>query len=154
MDPLTILAVAKGSYEAIKAGVKIGKEIQGMFTDVSRLWGSCAKLAHIAADPPKPKLFKRNGKSAEEIAIEAFTAKREAEKYSEEIKNLILAEYGLKAWEEIQKEITHIKKMQREAARLAKLEQEQLKKDIMLIISVTIVAIGIMSSLLMILLII
>ena len=89
MDPLTILAMAKGSYEAIKAGVKIGKEIQGMFTDVSKLWGSCAKLAHMAADPPKPKLFKRNGKSAEEIAIEAFNAKQQAIKYSEEIKNLI-----------------------------------------------------------------
>ena len=153
MDPLTILAIAKGSYEAIKAGVKIGKEIQGMFSDVSKLWGSCAKLAQLAADPPKPKLFKRNGKSAEEIAIEAFTAKREAEKYSEEVKNLILAEYGMYAWDEIQKEIIHIKKQQKEAARLAKLEEEQLKKDIMLVISVVVVAIGIMASLFMLLLI-
>jgi hypothetical protein len=153
MDPLTILAMAKGSYEAIKAGVKIGKEIQGMFSDVSKLWGSCAKLAHMAADPPKPKLFARNGKSAEEIAIEAFTAKREAEKYSEEIKNLILAEYGLKAWEEIQKEIIYIRKMQKAAAIQAKLEAEQLRKDIALVISVVLVAIVIMTGLLTILLI-
>ena len=147
MDPLTILAVAKGSYEAIKAGVKIGKEIQGMFSDVSKLWGSCAKLAHMAADPPKPKLFARNGKSAEEIAIEAFTAKKEAEKYSEEIKNLILAEYGLRAWEEIQKEIIHIRKVQRAAAIQAKLDAEQLKKDISLLISVGMLALIIMSAL-------
>lgn len=147
MDPLTILAIAKGSYEAIKAGVKVGKEIQGMFSDVSKLWGSCAKLAHMAADPPKPKLFSRNGKSAEEIAIEAFTAKKEAEKYSEEIKNLILAEYGLRAWEEIQKEIIYIRKIQKAAAIQAKLEAEQLKKDIALLISVVVVAVVIMTAL-------
>lgn len=154
MDPLTILAMAKGSYEAIKAGVKIGKEIQGMFTDVSKLWGSCAKLAHMAADPPKPKLFSRNGKSAEEIAIEAFTAKKEAQKYSEEIKNLILAEYGLKAWEEIQKEIIYIRKVQKAAAIQAKLDAEQLRKDVALVITVVMVAIVIMTGLLTILLII
>lgn len=147
MDPLTILAVAKGSYEAIKAGVKIGKEIQGMFSDVSKLWGSCAKLAHLAADPPKPKLFARNGKSAEEIAIDAFTAKKEAEKYSEEVKNLILAEYGMYAWDEIQKEIIRIRKEQKAAILKAKLEAEQLKKDIALIVLIGLVAIVIMSSL-------
>lgn len=147
MDPLTILAVAKGSYEAIKAGVKIGKEIQGMFSDVSKLWGSCAKLAHLAADPPKPKLFARNGKSAEEIAIDAFTAKKEAEKYSEEVKNLILAEYGMYAWDEIQKEIIRIRKEQKAAILRAKLEAEQLKKDIALIVLIGLVAIVIMSSL-------
>jgi hypothetical protein len=147
MVPLTILAVAKGSYEAIKAGVKIGKEIQGMFSDVSKLWGSCAKLAHLAADPPKPKLFARNGKSAEEIAIDAFTAKKEAEKYSEEVKNLILAEYGMYAWDEIQKEIIRIRKEQKAAILRAKLEAEQLKKDIALIVLIGLVAIVIMSSL-------
>jgi hypothetical protein len=147
MDPLTILAVAKGSYEAIKAGVKIGKEIQGMFSDVSKLWGSCAKLAHLAADPPKPKLFARNGKSAEEIAIDAFTAKKEAEKYSEEVKNLILAEYGMHAWDEIQKEIIRIRKEQKAAILKAKLEAEQLKKDIAMIMLMCLVAIVIMSSL-------
>ena len=147
MDPLTILAVAKGSYEAIKAGVKIGKEIQGMFSDVSKLWGSCAKLAHLAADPPKPKLFARNGKSAEEIAIDAFTAKKEAEKYSEEVKNLILAEYGMYAWDEIQKEIIRIRKEQKAAILKAKLEAEQLKKDIAMIMLMCLVAIVIMSSL-------
>jgi hypothetical protein len=147
MDPLTILAVAKGSYEAIKAGVKIGKEIQGMFTDVSKLWGSCAKLAHMAADPPKPKLFERNGKSAEEIAIDAFNAKQQAIKYSEEVKNLILAEYGMYAWDEIQKEIIHIRKEQKAAILKAKLEAEQLKKDIAMIMLICLVAIVIMSSL-------
>ena len=57
MDPLTILALAKGSYEAIKTGVKLGKEVQSLFRDISNLMDSASKLTKLAADPPKPKLF-------------------------------------------------------------------------------------------------
>ena len=38
MDPLTVLAVAKGSYEAIKAGIAVGKELQGMAKDLGSLF--------------------------------------------------------------------------------------------------------------------
>ena len=145
MDPLTILAVAKGSYEAIKGGIKIGKEIQGMLTDVSKLWGSVAQLSRIAADPPKPMFFGKQ--AAEQIAIDAFTAKMEAAKYSAEIKNLFLAEYGLTAWEEIQKEIIKIKKEQKAAALKAKQEKEQFIDDMILIGIVVIAAVILMSTL-------
>ena len=56
MDPLTILALAKGSYEAIKAGISVGKEMQGMFSDVMSLLDSANQLTKIATKPPKPKL--------------------------------------------------------------------------------------------------
>ena len=145
MDPFTILAIAKGSYEAIKGGIKIGKEIQGMLSDVSKLWGSCAQLARLAADPPKPKLFSKQ--SAEQLAIDAFTAKQEAIKYSAEIKNLFLAEYGLTAWDEIQREIIKIKKEQKAAALKAKQEAEQFIDDIILVGIVGIAAIVLMGTL-------
>lgn len=150
MDPLIILAVAKGSYEAIKGGIKIGKEIQGMLTDVSKLWGSVAQLARIAADPPKPKFFGKQ--AAEQIAIDAFTAKMEAAKYSAEIKNLFLAEYGLTAWEEIQKEIIKIKKKQRADAIRAKQEAEQFIDDMILVGIVIFAAVVIMGTLTLLLL--
>ena len=78
MDPLTILALAKGSYEAIKTGIKLGKEVQGMFKDISSLMDSVGKLTQIAASPPRPKLF--SGESAEKLAMDAYMAKSEAEK--------------------------------------------------------------------------
>ena len=53
MDPLTILALAKASYEAIKTGISVGKEMQGMFGDVMSLLDSAGKLSRIAARPPK-----------------------------------------------------------------------------------------------------
>jgi hypothetical protein len=99
----------------------------------------------MAAEPPKSKLFSKQ--TAEQIAIDAFTAKMEAEKYSEEIKNLFLAEYGLTAWNEIQKEIIRIKKEQKAAAIIAKQEAEQFIDDIILVGIVVIAATVIVGTL-------
>jgi len=145
MDPLTILAAAKGSYEAIKAGIKIGKEIQGMLGDVSQLWGSVAKLTQIAADPPRPKLFDK--KSAEQLAIDAFTAKKQAEEWEAEIRNNIVAAYGLKGWEEIQREITRIRKEQKLKALQEKQEREEFLNDLKLLGSVIFVGFFLVSVL-------
>ncbi len=96
MDPLTILALAKGSYEAIKTGVKLGKEVQSMFRDISNLMDSASKLTKLAANPPKPKLFGKE--SAEKLAMDAYMAKREVEKMFAEAKNLFISEQGLQAY--------------------------------------------------------
>lgn len=129
MDPLTILALARGSYEAIKAGISVGKEMQGMFGDVMSLLDSASKLSRIAAQPPRPGLF--NEKTAEQIAIEAFTAKAEVEQMMAEVKNTFLSEYGILAWDEILRETTRIKKEQIAARLQAQKEQEAFMQDVM-----------------------
>jgi hypothetical protein len=129
MDPLTILALAKGSYEAIKAGISVGKEIQGMFGDVMSLLDSAGKLTRIAAQPPKPGIFTE--KSAEQIAIEAFTAKAEVEKMMAEVKNTFISEYGILAWDEILRETTRIRKEQIAARLQAQKDQEAFMQDVM-----------------------
>jgi hypothetical protein len=123
VDPLTILAVAKGSYEAIKTGIKLGKEVQGMFKDISSLMDSVGKLTQIAADPPKPKLFGKE--SAEKLAMDAFMAKREVEKMFAEAKNLFISEQGLQAWDWVMAETARIKKEQKAAALVAQKEREE-----------------------------
>lgn len=129
MDPITILALAKGSYEAIKAGISVGKEIQGMFGDVMSLLDSAGKLTRMAAQPPKGGLFTE--KSPEQIAIEAFTAKAEVEKMMLEVKNTFISEYGITAWDEILKETTRIRKEQAAARALARKKQEELMYNVM-----------------------
>ncbi|UOF77893.1 peptidase [Caudoviricetes sp.] len=129
MDPLTILAAAKGSYEAIKAGIKLGKEVQGMFKDVSSLMDSVAHLTRIAADPPKPKLF--SGESAEKLAMDAYMAKSEAEKMYREVQNAFVAENGLGAWEWVLKETARIKKEQKAAALKAQAEREKSAQNLL-----------------------
>lgn len=128
MDPLTILAMAKGSYEAIKTGIKLGKEVQGMFKDISSLMDSVGKLTQIAADPPKPKLFGKE--SAEKLAMDAFMAKREVEKMFAEAKNLFISEQGLQAWDWVMQETTRIKKEQKAAALAAQKEREEQMEEL------------------------
>lgn len=127
MDPLTILAVAQTAYGAIKAGIAAGKEIQHMAKDLSDLWGSLAKLTQIAADPPKKTFF--NSKSAEQIAIERYTAKAEALDLTLKARNLFVGTYGLAAWDQVQREVINIRKeierqkWEEQKERAAKLEE-------------------------------
>ena len=130
MDPLTLLALAKGSYEAIKTGIKLGKEVQGMFKDISSLMDSVSKLTQIAASPPKPKLFGKE--SAEKLAMDAFMAKKEAEKMFNEAKNLFISEQGLQAWDWVMAETAKIKKEQKAAAEKAQREHEEAMHELMI----------------------
>jgi predicted RNA-binding protein len=127
MDPLTILAAAQAAYAGIKAGIAAGKEIQGMAADLSELWGSLAKLTQIAAEPPKKSIF--NNKTAEQIAIERYTARAEAQDLAAKAKNMFVGQFGLSAWDQVQREVINIRKeIEREKyaaekARAAKLEE-------------------------------
>ena len=127
MDPLTILAAAQAAYAGIQAGIAAGKEIQGMAADLSELWGNLAKLTQIAAEPPKKTIF--SNKTAEQIAIERYTARAEAQDLAAKAKNLFVGQFGLSAWDQVQREVINIRKeierekFAEEKARAAKLEE-------------------------------
>jgi cell division protein FtsL len=108
MDPLTILAAAQAAYSALQAGIAAGKEIQGMAADLSELWGSVAKLTHISAEKPSTNIF--SDKSAEQIAMERFAAKAEAQDLALKAKNMFIGRFGLAAWDQVQREVIEIRK--------------------------------------------
>lgn len=129
MDPLAILAIAKTSYAAIKGGIAVGKEIQGMVKDVSSLWKACADLTQMAAKPPASSVL--SGKSLEQVAMEAYVAKAEAEKLLHEIKMDFISQHGLNGWESVQSLMTEMKKEQRRE----KEEQENRRRELIETIS-------------------
>lgn len=108
MDPLTILAIAQGAYGALQAGIAAGKEIQSMAADLSELWGSLAKLTQIAAEPPRKSVF--GGKTPEQIAMERYAAKAEAQDLALKAKNMFVGQFGLAAWDQVQREVINIRK--------------------------------------------
>lgn len=128
MDPLTLLAAAKASYEAIKAGIAVGKELQSMASDMGSLFDSVAAITRTAADP-KGSLM--SGKTAQQIAMEAYAAKAEADTMMEELKNHFIGEFGIAAWDQVVSATTQIKKDQKAAALEAQKQQEQLMHDVM-----------------------
>lgn len=127
MDPLTVLALAQTAFAGLKAGIAAGKEIQHMAKDLSDLWGSLAKLTQIAAEPPKPSVFSR--KTAEQIAVERYTARAEAQDLAAKAKNMFVGQFGLAAWDQVQREVINIRKeierekYMAEKARAAKIEE-------------------------------
>lgn len=122
MDPVTVLAGAKAAFEAIKVGVKVGKEIQSLAHDISSLMKATADLTKVSKAPPSSWT---NKDSAEKQAIDAFMARKEAEELQLQVRNMIVGTYGLKAWDEILREIVRIRReQQRLAAQRAKERQE------------------------------
>ena len=128
MDPLTLLALAKGSYEAIKAGISVGKELQGMAGDLGSLFDSVAAITRAAAEP---KGNFAAGKSAQQIAMEAYAAKAEADAMMADLKNHFIGEFGIAAWDQVVAATTQIKKDQKAAALEAQKEQEELMHTVM-----------------------
>ena len=128
MDPLTLLAAAKVSYEALKAGIAVGKELQGMAADMGSLFDSVAAITRVAADP-KGSLMA--GKSAQQVAMEAYAAKAEADQMMEELKNHFIGEFGIAAWDQVLSHTTQIKKDMKAAALQAEKDQDELIHTVM-----------------------
>jgi hypothetical protein len=123
MDPLTILALAKASYEAVKGGIAVGKELQGMAKDLGSLFDSVGAITRAAAEPHRGSLM--SGKSAEQMAMEAYAAKAEVDAMMADLKNHFVGEFGLAAWDQVVAATTQIKKDQKAAALVAAKEQEE-----------------------------
>lgn len=128
MDPITILAIAKASYEAVKGGIAVGKELQGMAKDLGSLFDSVAHITRIAAEPPKASLL--SGKTAEQMAMEAYAAKAEADQMMADLKNHFISEFGLAAWDEVVAATTRIKKEIKAAEVKAANERAEMMDDI------------------------
>jgi hypothetical protein len=149
MDPLTLLAAAKVSFEALKAGIAVGKELQGMAKDLGSLFDSIAAITRVAADP---KGSLTSGKSAQQIAMEAYAAKAEADAMMEELKNHFIGEFGIAAWDQVLAHTTQIKKDQKAAALEAQKEWDQTMRDLVFWGSVFLSAILVISVLVLVLL--
>lgn len=137
MDPATISLVfgmAKGAYEAIKAGIKIGREIQGMAGDVAKLYGAVGTLTRLSAEKPKPKLFSKV--SAEEMAMDIVVKRKQAEEWFNQVKNEFVATYGLRGWQEVEKELVRIQKEQKAARLRAQKEAEEFQREVMIVLAI------------------
>ena len=121
-----------------------------MAADLSELWGSLAKLTQLSAEKPTTNIF--NKKSAEQIAIERYTARAEAQDLALKAKNMFVGQFGLAAWDQVQREVINIRKEierqkweeERErAARLEELREAGVVTFIVLLLLSIMLAVGI-----------
>ena len=112
MDPLTVLATIKATAATVKTAIGVGKELVSVAKELSDIMNGVAHLTQIAA---QPKGWRKGG-SAEARAIEAFAAKMEAEQIERDVKSQIVQVYGVRAWEQIQRDVVRIRKEMKIAA--------------------------------------
>ena len=114
MDPVTALGVATTAFNTLKKGFQIGKDAQSMMGDVGKWMNAIESIKN----PPKKKIKKIA--NVEQEALDEFATKKKAEAMEGELKNFLIASYGMKAWDEIlriQGQIRKKRKMEMEYAR-------------------------------------
>ena len=95
MDPVTALGVATTAFNTIKKGFSLGKDAQSMMSDVGK-WMSAIENVKNPANKKSKKVA-----NVEQEALDEFAAKKKAEQMEGELKNYMIATFGMKAWDEL-----------------------------------------------------
>ena len=119
LDPITLSAAVTGAttaYNAIKKAIMVGKEIEDMSSELGRWMTAVSDVDNVHKNANSPsaldKLF--NG-AIEQVAIESFSAKKKLSKQREELRNFLVANYGMTAWDDLIREEGRIRKARQEA---------------------------------------
>ena len=119
IDPVTLSAAVTGAttaYNAIKKAISVGKEIEDMSSELGRWMTAVSDVDNVHKNANSPsaldKLF--NG-SIEQVAIESFSAKKKLAKQREDLRNFLVAHYGVTAWDDLVKEEGRIRKARQKA---------------------------------------
>ena len=117
--PITLSAAVSGAtaaYNGIKKAIMLGKEIEDLSGELGRWMSAVSDVDNIHKNSNNPstidKLF--NG-SIEQVAIESFSSKKKLQKQREELKNFLIAHYGVQAWDDLIREEGRIRKARKEA---------------------------------------
>ena len=95
MDPITALGVATTAFNTIKKGFDVGRNAESMMSDVGR-WMSAIESVRN----PQTKKVKKVA-NVEQEALDQFSAKKKADAMERELKNYIIATFGMKSWDEL-----------------------------------------------------
>ena len=121
MDPITALTIATTAYNTIKKGFEVGKEVESMAGDLGR-WMNAINAVKTSHSKAKGRSFG----SVEEEALETFAAKKKAEQMENDLRNFIVGQYGVNAWQDIIGIQADLRRKQKEAEQLAAQKRDEL----------------------------
>lgn len=116
MDPVTLMAGATASYNAVKRAIAAGQELESMIGSLSK-WMSClSDLDQAEREAKNPPIFKKlfSGKSIEQEALEIFAAKQKAQQQRDELRQFIGLTLGRSKWDELVATEARIRKQRQE----------------------------------------
>ena len=132
IDPITLSAAVSGAtaaYNGIKKAIYMGREIEDLSSQLSTWMKAASDVDNIHKNASNPSTFDKlfNG-SVEEVAIESFASKKKLAKQREDLKNFLVAHYGMTAWDDLIREEGRIRKARQEAV-YAKQAQQRMIRD-------------------------
>jgi hypothetical protein len=135
MDPFTLIAAATSIYSGIKSAVGAGEDALKTAERVGNLFSKVAQITQLTSAPRKKKMFQSQGEFEAE-AVKLYAIKAKAQEMQLETKNLFISTYGRQAWDNIQREVIEMRKEAARQAAAALKEQEENRKDLIMISSI------------------
>ena len=135
MDPFTLIAGATAIYNSIKSAVDAGQDVMETAEKVGNLFSKVAQIVTIASTPRKKKLFQSQAEFEAE-AVKIYAVKAKAKQMQLDVKNMFVGQYGPAAWEGIQRQVIEMRKEAARQAAVALKEQEEARKDLIMVSSI------------------
>lgn len=104
MDPASAIAIATASFTALKKGFSLSKDVYAMAGDIGKFMDAIDVVKSNHKDEKK-----KYGSVGEE-ALETFVANKRVEKMEAELRNFLIAHYGMNAWQDVLKVQAKIRK--------------------------------------------
>lgn len=136
MDPITALGVATTAFNTIKKGFDVGRNAESMMSDVGR-WMSAIESVRN----PQTKKVKKVA-NVEQEALDQFSAKKKADAMERELKNYIIATFGMKSWDELLRIQGQIRKKRKLEIAYQKKKKEELIQAIIVFVGIGIGGVG------------
>jgi len=151
MDPVSLVLGATAIFNSIKSAVDQGRDMMETAEKVGNLFSKVAQIVTVASSPRRKKLFQSQAEYEAE-AIKVYAAKAKALDMQLQVKNLFVGQYGPAAWEGIQRQIIEMRKEAARQAAAALKEQEENRKDLIMVSSIVgflVIGIGVIGIILM-----
>ena len=132
LDPITLSAAVSGAtaaYNGIKKAIMMGREIEDLSGQLSTWMKACSDVDNINKNASNPSVMDKifNG-SVEQVAIESFASKKKLAKQREELRNFLIGNYGLQAWDDLIREEGRIRRQRQEMVFEAAARKKQIRE--------------------------
>jgi hypothetical protein len=126
IDPVSAFAMATTAYNAVKKGIEMGQELEGMAGQLGQWFTACADVRQAEEEAKNPPIFKKllSRGSVEAEALENTIRRKKIQEQEKELWQMIIYTYGMETYEEM---IQERRKIAAERIRIAHLQAEKRK---------------------------
>jgi hypothetical protein len=126
IDPVSAFAMASAAYNAVKKGIEMGQELEGMAGQLGQWFSACADVRQAEEEAKNPPLFKKllSRGSVEEEALQNTIRRKKIQEQEKELWQMIIYAYGMETYEEM---IQERRRIASERTRIAHLQAEKRK---------------------------